>query len=215
MGQALRGESHDYTSVPLNRAVLLLAVPMVLEMVMESLFAITDVFWVSRLGKEAIAVVGITETVMTLIYSIAIGISFAATAIVARRIGEGEPGLFMHGPTFMGNPIACAAANASMQLFDTQPRLQQVQRIESRLNDSLSDLRSKNAVVDVRTKGAVGVVQLDHEVDVDAAIAFFVEQGVWIRPLRDTVYLAPSFTIQPDDLRALGDAVAQYVDQVA
>ncbi len=91
VGQALRGEQHDYTSVPLNRAVLLLAVPMVLEMVMESLFAVTDVFWVSRLGKEAIAVIGITETVMTLIYAIAIGISFAATAIVARRIGEKDP----------------------------------------------------------------------------------------------------------------------------
>lgn len=89
--QALRGEQHDYTSVPLNRAVLLLAVPMVLEMVMESLFAVTDVFWVSRLGKEAIAIVGLTESVMTLIYSIAIGISFAATAIVARRIGEKDP----------------------------------------------------------------------------------------------------------------------------
>lgn len=91
VGQALRGEHHDYTAVTLNRAVLLLAVPMVLEMVMESLFAITDVFWVSRLGKEAIAVVGVTESVMMLIYAVAIGISFAATAIVARRIGEKDP----------------------------------------------------------------------------------------------------------------------------
>jgi putative MATE family efflux protein len=88
---ALRGEHHDYTSAPLNRAVLLLAVPMVLEMIMESLFAVVDVFWVSRLGKEAIAVVGLTESVMSLIYAVAIGISFAATAIVARRIGEKDP----------------------------------------------------------------------------------------------------------------------------
>ncbi|MBL9201285.1 MAG: MATE family efflux transporter [Opitutaceae bacterium] len=86
--QALRGEHHDYTAAPLNRAVLLLAVPMVLEMVMESLFAVVDVFWVSRLGKEAVAVVGLTESVMTLVYAVAIGISIAATAIVARRIGE-------------------------------------------------------------------------------------------------------------------------------
>lgn len=88
---ALKGEHHDYTAAPLNRAVLLLAVPMVLEMIMESLFAVADVFWVSRLGKEAIAVVGITESIMTLIYAVAIGISFAATAIVARRIGEKDP----------------------------------------------------------------------------------------------------------------------------
>lgn len=91
--QALRGEEHDYTALPLNRAVLLLAVPMVLEMVMESLFAVVDVFWVSRLGKDAVAVIGITESVMTLIYAVAIGISIAATAIVARRIGEKQPEL--------------------------------------------------------------------------------------------------------------------------
>ena len=88
---ALKGEHHDYTALSLNRAVLLLAIPMVLEMIMESLFAVADVFWVSRLGKEAVAIVGITESVMSLIYAVAIGISFAATAIVARRIGENDP----------------------------------------------------------------------------------------------------------------------------
>lgn len=93
VSSALRGEQHDYTTLPLSRAVLLLAVPMVLEMVMESLFALADVFWVSRLGHEAIAVVGLTESIMTLIYAVAIGISFAATAIVARRIGEKNPRL--------------------------------------------------------------------------------------------------------------------------
>ena len=91
--QALRGEEHDYTALPLNRAVILLAVPMVLEMIMESLFAVADVYWVSRLGKEAVAVVGLTESVMTLIYAVAMGISIAATAIVSRRIGEKEPEL--------------------------------------------------------------------------------------------------------------------------
>jgi putative MATE family efflux protein len=88
---SLKGRHFDYTSVPLNRAVILLAVPMVLEMIMESLFAVVDVFWVSRLGSEAVAVVGLTEAVMTLVYAVAIGISFAATAIVARRIGEQDP----------------------------------------------------------------------------------------------------------------------------
>jgi putative MATE family efflux protein len=93
VAQSLRGEEHDYTALPVNRAIILLAVPMVLEMIMESLFAVADVFWVSRLGKEAVAVVGITESVMTLIYAVAIGISIAATAIVSRRIGEKEPEL--------------------------------------------------------------------------------------------------------------------------
>jgi putative MATE family efflux protein len=88
---SLKGQHFDYTSVPLNRAVILLAVPMVLEMIMESMFAVVDVFWVSRLGSDAVAVVGLTESLMTLVYAVAIGISFAATAIVARRIGEQDP----------------------------------------------------------------------------------------------------------------------------
>lgn len=88
---SLQGRHFDYTSVPLNRAVILLAVPMVLEMIMESMFAVVDVFWVSRLGSDAVAVVGLTESVMTLVYAVAVGISFAATAIVARRIGEQDP----------------------------------------------------------------------------------------------------------------------------
>ncbi len=91
VAHALKGEQHDYTAESLNRAVLLLAVPMVLEMLMESLFAVVDVFWVSRLGRDAVAVIGLTESVMSLIYAVAIGISFAATAIVARRIGEKDP----------------------------------------------------------------------------------------------------------------------------
>lgn len=91
--QSLRGQEHDYTALPLNRAIILLSVPMVLEMVMESLFVVADVFWVSRLGREAVAVVGLTESVMTLIYAVAIGTSIAATAIVSRRIGEKEPEL--------------------------------------------------------------------------------------------------------------------------
>ncbi len=91
--QALRGESHDYTTLPPERAVLLLAVPMVLEMLMESLFTIVDLFWVGGLGREAVAVVGLTESVMSLIYAVAIGVSFSATAIVSRRIGEKNPAL--------------------------------------------------------------------------------------------------------------------------
>jgi putative MATE family efflux protein len=85
---AIRGYEHDYTRIRLRKAILLLAIPMVLEMVMESIFAIFDIFYVSRLGDASIAVVGLTESLMTLIYSIAIGLSMATTGIVARRIGE-------------------------------------------------------------------------------------------------------------------------------
>src|SRR6266542_2276043 len=89
--EALRGSRQDYTEGPIGRAVLLLAVPMVLEMVLESVFAVVDVFWVAHLGADAVATVGITESMLALIYAVAIGLSMGATATVARRIGEKDP----------------------------------------------------------------------------------------------------------------------------
>src|SRR5271163_1180673 len=86
--EALRGSHQDYTAGSLNRSILLLAIPMVLEMVLESLFAVVDVFFVSRLGADAIATVGLTESVLTLVFAVALGLSMSTTAMVARRIGE-------------------------------------------------------------------------------------------------------------------------------
>src|SRR5437899_841580 len=89
--EAVRGSHQDYTTGSLNRAILLLAVPMVLEMVLESLFAVVDVFWVGRLGANAIATVGLTESLLSLIFAVGIGLSMSTTAMVARRIGEKDP----------------------------------------------------------------------------------------------------------------------------
>src|SRR5262245_57563339 len=89
--EALRGSHQDFTEGSLRRAIVLLAIPMVLEMVMESLFAVVDVFWVARLGADAMATVGLTESVLMLVYCCAIGLSMAATAMGARRIGEKDP----------------------------------------------------------------------------------------------------------------------------
>ena len=89
--EAIRGTQQDFTEGSISRAVLLLATPMVLEMFMESLFAIVDVFWVTRLGSNAIATVGLTESMLTLVFSVAMGVSMSATAMVARRIGEKDP----------------------------------------------------------------------------------------------------------------------------
>jgi putative MATE family efflux protein len=88
---AITGRRSDYTTEPLRRAVILLALPTALELLMESLLAVVDVFWLSRLGRDAVAVAGLTESVMALIYAVAIGISYAASASIARRIGEGDP----------------------------------------------------------------------------------------------------------------------------
>jgi putative MATE family efflux protein len=86
--QAIRGSSLDYTTAPIGRAIVMLAVPMVMEMAMESIFVVADVFWVAHLGADAVATVGLTESMLTLIYSMAVGLSIGATALVARRIGE-------------------------------------------------------------------------------------------------------------------------------
>jgi putative MATE family efflux protein len=89
--EALRGSHQDYTQGNLNRAILLLAIPMVLEMVLESLFAVVDVFWVGRLGADSVATVGITESMLALVFAIGLGVSLSTTAMVARRIGEKDP----------------------------------------------------------------------------------------------------------------------------
>jgi putative MATE family efflux protein len=89
--EAVRGTDIDYTTAPVGRAVILLAVPMVVEMGMESIFAVADVFWVARLGADAVATVGLTESMMTIIYTAAMGLSIGATALVSRRIGEQDP----------------------------------------------------------------------------------------------------------------------------
>lgn len=89
--QAIRGEGEDLTSISIRRAIVLLSIPMVLEMLMEGLFALVDAWWVSKVSVDAVATVGLTESVLTLVYSIAIGLSAAVTAMVARRVGEGKP----------------------------------------------------------------------------------------------------------------------------
>ena len=89
--EALRGSHQDFTTGNLNRAIVLLAIPMVLEMVLESLFAVVDVFWVGRLGADAIATVGLTESLLSLVFAVGFGLALSTTAMVARRIGEKDP----------------------------------------------------------------------------------------------------------------------------
>ena len=119
----------------------------------------------------------------------------------------------MHGPTFMGNALACAAANASLDLFESEPRLAQVADIASALQKGLEPCRALPWVVDVRVMGAIGVVQLVSIRDRDALRRRFVEAGVWVRPFGDVVYLTPAMTIDAEDLAFLMRAVHTVLQQ--
>src|SRR5216684_3316413 len=109
--EALRGSHQDFTKGSLNRAILLLAIPMVLEMVLESLFAVVDVFWVGRLGADAVATVGLTESMLSLVFAVGLGLSLSTTAMVARRIGEKDPaGAAVAGVQAIAIGLAVSAA---------------------------------------------------------------------------------------------------------
>jgi adenosylmethionine-8-amino-7-oxononanoate aminotransferase len=118
-----------------------------------------------------------------------------------------------HGPTFMGNALACAAANASLDLFDREPRLRQVADIATALERGLAPCRNLPGVKDVRVKGAIGVVELDRIDDIEGMRARFVEEGVFVRPFGSIVYLTPAFTIEPEELATLTDAVVNVLSK--
>jgi adenosylmethionine-8-amino-7-oxononanoate aminotransferase len=113
----------------------------------------------------------------------------------------------MHGPTFMGNALACAAANASLDLFEREPRLAQVAAISEQLRVELAPCRDLPGVRDVRVLGAIGAVELDRIDDLDAMRAQFIQEGVFIRPFGSIVYLTPAFAIGADDLTKLTRAI--------
>jgi adenosylmethionine-8-amino-7-oxononanoate aminotransferase len=111
----------------------------------------------------------------------------------------------------MANPLACAAANASLDLFETEPRLAQVAHIAQRLEAGLSPCRGLAGVVDVRVMGAIGVVQLAQPPDREALKRAFLDRGVWVRPFGDIVYLTPAFILADEDIARLTRAVADVV----
>jgi adenosylmethionine-8-amino-7-oxononanoate aminotransferase len=119
---------------------------------------------------------------------------------VARAISAGAGGGLAHGPTFMGNPLACAVANASIGLLRAGDWPAEVRRIETGLRAGLEPLRAAPGVVDVRVLGAIGVVQLDHDVDVPRATAAAAAAGVWLRPFRDLIYTMPPYVTDDADV---------------
>lgn len=123
-------------------------------------------------------------------------------------LSDNQDDAFMHGPTYMANPLACSAANASLDLFEREPRLEQVAAIERQLRTELAPCKGLPHVVDVRVKGAIGVVQIEPgKLDYYGLREKFISRGCWIRPFKDIIYLTPSFTIRPEELSQLTGAI--------
>ena len=121
----------------------------------------------------------------------------------------------MHGPTYTGNPLACAAANAALDLFEHEPRLQQVARIEKQLKAELEPARAVSGVQDVRVLGAIGVIEVDTLKDTEWLKRRFIEEGVWVRPFANVIYTTPPLVIDETDLRALTQAMLRVLSEWA
>jgi adenosylmethionine-8-amino-7-oxononanoate aminotransferase len=158
---------------------------------------------------------GVTPDILCLSKALSGGTLPLAATLASRAVaqvfeGSNHPAaVLMHGPTYMANALACAAANASLDLFEQEPRLEQAARICAQMAAQLEPCRGLPGVVDVRVLGAIGVVQLDR--DADILRDRFPPLGVWIRPFRDIVYLTPPLTIGEADLERLTSAIVQVV----
>ncbi len=134
------------------------------------------------------------------------------TRQVAEDLSASESGVLMHGPTYMGNALACAVALANLDLLAAGDWAAGVRRIEGSLSDGLAECRGLAGVVDVRTIGAVGVVQLDHPVDVVKATDAAIEEGVWLRPFRDLIYTMPPYVTSDDDVARICTAIRRAAE---
>jgi adenosylmethionine-8-amino-7-oxononanoate aminotransferase len=158
----------------------------------------------------------IVPDVITLSKALTGGVLPLAVTVARRPIFEAflsddAEAALMHGPTFMANALACAAANASLDLFTREDRAAQVAAIEGALAQDLAPCNKMAGVRDVRVKGAIGVVELDRINDHATLRRRFLDEGVWIRPFGNIVYLTPSFTIGADDLAKLTGAIRRVL----
>ena len=134
---------------------------------------------------------------------------------IATAIDSGVPGVFMHGPTFMANPLACATALASIELLESQDWMSNIKRINSKLESGLSPCKRLSQVAEVRTLGAIGVVELQNPVDMETITRKFVDAGVWIRPFGRLVYLMPPYIIEDRDLQQLCKVICKTIESLS
>ena len=137
------------------------------------------------------------------------------SAGVADTISAGGEGVFMHGPTFMANPLACSTALASINLLEQTGWQQRVENIQSQLQAELAPCRQLDNVIDVRVLGAIGVVEVDRPVDMHVVPHWFVERGVWIRPFGKLIYIMPPYMIDPGELTELTDAIYHVASKLS
>ncbi len=159
---------------------------------------------------------GVVPDIVTLSKALTGGTLPLAATVARRNVFEAfwsnDPKhALMHGPTYMGNALACAAANASLDLFEAEPRLAQVAAISCQMLEQLTPCRELRGVKNVRVRGAIGVVELDRIDDLEELRARFVEEGVFIRPFGNVVYLTPAFTIDSSELTQLTSAIVRVL----
>ncbi|MEE2954598.1 MAG: adenosylmethionine--8-amino-7-oxononanoate transaminase [Pseudomonadota bacterium] len=135
----------------------------------------------------------------------------ANSSVFKAFLSEDENQSFMHGPTYMANPLACAAANASLDLFKDGTRLKQVSKIEEQLTKQLAPCREIYGIMDVRVKGAIGVIQIKPSNDIQWLRRNFIKEGVWVRPFNDIVYVMPPFIISYEELSTLSSTVIKVL----
>lgn len=160
----------------------------------------------------------VTPDIMTLSKALTggtmgLGATIATEKVFGAFLSDEPSHALMHGPTFMANPLACAAANASLDLFEREPRLKQIAAISRALAQDLEPARNFPHVRDVRVKGAIGVVELDRIDNMDELKHRFLEAGVFVRPIHNIIYLTPAFTIGEEDLSRLTGAVVSVLER--
>ncbi len=159
---------------------------------------------------------GVVPDIVTLSKALTGGTLPLAATIATQKVFEAfwsddSEKALMHGPTFMANALACAAANASLDLFESEPRPAQVAAISRQMKEALGACRALPQVKDVRVLGAIGAVELNRIDDLNAMRARFITEGTFIRPIGNVIYLTPAFTIAPDELKVLTDAIVRVV----